>query len=111
MTPIEQYIATLTQLTGDDFEHEVASRLQIEISDFQPIVSKPNGDGGLDGASDDYTIGYCCYGPEYDSFKNEKEINADIIDKFKSDLRRILELGADDDANAIPEHPAPNSPK
>jgi hypothetical protein len=92
---IEKYVSTLTHLTGDAFEDEVAARLQTAIVDFQTISTKPNGDGGVDGISDGFTVGYCCYGPEYDAFKDETEINGDIIEKFRADLRRILELASD----------------
>ncbi len=92
MSLFDKYAETLTILTGNPFEDEVCARLQTAILDFQTISTKPNGDGGLDGLSDNCTIGYCCYGPEFDSFKDEQELNSDIVKKFRSDLRKLFEL-------------------
>jgi hypothetical protein len=99
----QKYAETLSILTGTIFQDEVSARLQTAILDFQTIPTKPGGDGGLDGLSDNCAIGYCCYGPEYDSFKDEKEFTADVIKKFKSDLRKLFEVRSakEDDAQEI----------
>ncbi len=92
----DQYARFLTQLTGDDFQSEVCARLGTAILSFQEVPRKPHGDGGLDGLSHDYEHAYCCYGPEYDSFKPAKDLTADIVEKFKSDLRKLFELDLHD---------------
>jgi hypothetical protein len=76
-----------------EFEDSVCEFLQSCISDFQTVPAKTKGDGGLDGYSDRQTVGYCCYGPEQGSFKdNTKGLKADIIKKFSTDLRKVFEL-------------------
>ena len=59
---------------------------------FQTIPSKPQGDAGLDGFSHVGTQGYCCYGPELKTYRQTRSLEKAIVDKFKSDLRRLLEL-------------------
>jgi hypothetical protein len=72
MSLINEYARTLSQLTGDDFQEEVCTRLQTVILSFQTIPPKPQGDAGLDGISHDGEHRYCCYGPEHDEFKKPK---------------------------------------
>jgi hypothetical protein len=91
-----EYARALSQLTGDDFQAEVCVRLGNAIFSFQDVPRKPYGDGGLDGLSHDAEHAYCCYGPEYDKFKVAKDLAADIVDKFRSDLRKLFELEMDD---------------
>lgn len=69
--------------------------------DFQRIVGKPQGDGGLDGLSHDQEHAYCMYGPTFDPKRRKtlpKQLEKDIIKKFKGDLRKLFELkGRDED--------------
>lgn len=95
MSLIREYARTLSQLTGNDFQAEVCSRLQAVILSFQSIPAKPQGDAGLDGISHNGEHGYCCYGPEPDEFKTAKDREKAIIEKFKSDLRKLFELTLD----------------
>jgi hypothetical protein len=81
-----EYEHALSLLTGDAFQEEVSVRLATNILSFQYVPRKPHGDGGLDGLSHDSERAYCCYGPEFSSFKTAKELTADIVEKFKSDL-------------------------
>ena len=92
MSLIEEYAQSLAALTGTPFQEEVCARLQMVILDFQTIPAKPQGDAGLDGFSHGAKRGYCCYGPEPDLFKTNKQRENAIVDKFKGDLRRICEL-------------------
>jgi hypothetical protein len=89
---IQEYAESLAALSGDDFEQEVCARLQSAILGFQTVPAKPQGDAGLDGFSHDGERGYCCYGPEHDGFKTNKQRENALVDKFKSDLRRLCEL-------------------
>jgi hypothetical protein len=92
-TELSDYEKLLGSLEGDAFEAEVCALLQIQISDFQRIPDKPNGDGGLDGLSHGQECGYCCYGPEQDPVKlKDKGLKGDIIEKFNADLRKLFEL-------------------
>jgi hypothetical protein len=87
-----EYSRSLASLAGNDFQEEVAARLQVCIVDFQPVPSNPHGDGGVDGLSHRCEHAYCCYGLRHDEFKKPKERVEAIVEKFKEDLRRILEL-------------------
>ena|ERR1035437_3645293 len=92
MALVQEYAESLAALTGDEFQREVCARLQTAILGFQSIPSRPQGDAGLDGFSHNGERGYCCYGPEHDAFKTNKQRENAIVDKFKSDLRRLCEL-------------------
>jgi len=89
---IFEYSQSLAVLSGDDFQNEVSARLQAAIIDFQPVPSKPQGDAGIDGLSHHGERAYCCYGPEQDAFKTNRDRERAIIEKFREDLRRIFEL-------------------
>src|ERR1700685_3669119 len=89
---IIEYSQSLAILSGDDFQDEVSARLQGVIIVFQSIPSQPQGDAGIDGLSHRGERAYCCYGPEQDAFKENKDRVRAIVDKFKEDLRRIFEL-------------------
>ena len=71
---------------------EVSTHLGTQVVGFQVVPSKPQGDAGLDGMSHGGERGYCCYGPEHDSFKTIKTLVNAIVKKFTSDLRRLFEL-------------------
>lgn len=88
----QEYIESLAALTGNDFQAEVCARLRSVILGFQPVPAKPQGDAGLDGFSHDGERGYCCYGPERSEFKTNKTREKGVVEKFKSDLRRLFEL-------------------
>jgi hypothetical protein len=89
----EEYAKTLSSLSGNAFQAEVCARLQSVVLSFQTIPAKPHGDAGLDGFSHHGTRGYCCYGPEFAAYKNNKSLETAIVDKFRGDLRKLLELG------------------
>ena len=89
---VDAYATTLASLTGTAFQAEVCARLQSVVLGFQTIPSKPHGDAGLDGFSHVGTQGYCCYGPELKAYRQTRSLEKAIVDKFKSDLRRLLEL-------------------
>lgn len=89
---VDDYARLLAKLEGEAFETEVCNRLAGAIAGFQSIPALPNGDGGLDGLSNDWTHGYCCYGPEYKAAKSGKDRVNDIVSKFTADLRRLFEL-------------------
>ena len=88
----DEYAKTISSLSGNAFQAEVCARLQSVILDFQTIPAKPHGDAGLDGFSHLGTRGYCCFGPEYSSYKTNKSLETAIVSKFRSDLRKLLEL-------------------
>jgi len=88
----DAYANTLTTLTGNAFQAEICAFLQSVVLGFQTVPSKPHGDAGLDGFSHSGTHGYCCYGPELKSYKQTRSLEKAVIDKFRSDLRRLLEL-------------------
>jgi hypothetical protein len=90
---ITEYARTLAELSGDDFEDEVSARLESVILDFQSVPAAPQGDGGLDAFSHGGEIGYCCYGPLHNAFKNNKGRENDIIGKFRGDLQSLYEVG------------------
>jgi hypothetical protein len=92
MSLVQEYMESLAALSGNDFQAEVCARLQAVILSFQTIPAKPHGDAGLDAFSHDGKRGYCCYGLEHDGFANSKERETALSKKFKSDLRRLLEL-------------------
>ena len=92
MSNVDAYATTLASLTGNAFQAEVCARLQSAVLGFQTIPSKPQGDAGLDGFSHVGTQGYCCYGPELKTYRQTRSLEKAIVDKFKSDLRRLLEL-------------------
>jgi hypothetical protein len=87
-----EYEKSLEALTGIDFQDEVSAYLKGVIIDFQPIPPNPQGDAGLDGFSHEGQRAYCCYGPEHSAFKENKDREDAIVEKFKSDLRRLYEL-------------------
>ena len=89
---VELYASTLTSLTGNAFQAEVCARLQSVVLGFQNIPAKPYGDAGLDGFSHEGRQGYCCYGPELKSYRQARSLEKAIVDKFKEDLQKILEL-------------------
>jgi len=89
---IDEYAASLEALSGTDFQAEVCARLQTFIIGFQTVPAKPHGDAGLDAFSDHGERAYCCYGPEHDEFKNAKLRETAIVNKFRSDLRRLFEV-------------------
>lgn len=96
MTPSEvTYAKMLGALEKEAFQDEVCARLSAVFADFQRIPAKPHGDAGLDGLSHGQARAYCCYGPEQQSFKNPKDLKADIIKKFRGDLRTIFEVDHD----------------
>ena len=102
MSLVEKYVAALEVLTGNAFQDEVCARLQSVIPGFQTIPAK-GGDGGLDGFSGNGEVGYCCYGHEYDPAKAQNDYDVQVVDKFKSDMRRLFEL-----VKVAHEIPAPN---
>ena len=87
-----EYEQSLAALSGNDFQVEVTTRLQGLIIDLQPIPASPYGDAGIDGISHGGQRAYCCYGPQQNVFKQNKDIERAITQKFKEDLRRIFEL-------------------
>ena len=90
---LDDYEKQLGKLEGNSFEEEVCARLQSMIVDFQNVVAKPHGDGGLDGLSHSQEHAYCCYGPEQEVRKLENQGLKDaIVRKFSSDLRKLFEL-------------------
>lgn len=89
-----EYERTLNLLTGNDFEDEVCALLQKTFIDFQPVPANP-GDGGLDGLSHQQTRAYCMYGPKAETARRKelpKQLERDIVAKFKKDLQRLFEL-------------------
>lgn len=88
----EAYANTLATLTGNAFQTEICARLQSVVLGFQTIPSKPHGDAGLDGFSHSGAQGYCCYGPELKAYRQTRTLEKAVVEKFKSDLRRLLEL-------------------
>src|ERR1700722_13479860 len=48
---IDEYAASLENLTGNDFQAEVCARLHTFIIGFQTVPAKPHGDAGLDAFS------------------------------------------------------------
>lgn len=93
VSTVDEYAKTLSALTGNAFQAEVCARLQSVILDFQTIPAKPHGDAGLDGFSHQGSRGYCCFGPQYSDYKTNKSLESAIINKFREDLRKLLELG------------------
>src|ERR1700682_4101900 len=89
---ITEYQQSLEPLTGNEFQEEVSACLQGVIIDFQTVPASPQGDAGLDGFSHHGERAYCCYGPEHDAFKKNKEREDAIVEKFKGDLRRLYEV-------------------
>lgn len=89
---ITEYEQSLEALSGNEFQDEISAYLQAVIIDFQVVPANPQGDAGLDGFSHHGERAYCCYGPEHNAFKQNKEREDAIVDKFKSDLRRLYEL-------------------
>lgn len=86
----EEYIRILRSLSGKAFEREVCDLLQETILSFQPVPDRGTGDGGLDGLSHAQTISYCCFGPEPQEDRRKRLKR--MVDKFRADLRRLLEL-------------------
>ena len=91
-TAKDEYARNLASLEGNDFQLEVSAFLEKSIIGFQVVPAKPTGDAGLDALSHNGEKGYCCYGPEYDQFKDARKRVAAIVKKFKSDLRWLFEL-------------------
>jgi len=90
---LDDYEKQLGKLEGNPFEEEVCARLQSMIVDFQHVVAKPHGDGGLDGLSHGQEHAYCCYGPEQEIRKLDNQgFKDDIVKKFSGDLRKLFEL-------------------
>lgn len=91
--PKAEFADTLRRLAGKEFQRAVCTALVHNVEAFQNLPGA-DGDGGLDGLSDDRTIGYCCYGTEIEtSVAKTKKQKADaVVKKFTSDLRRILEV-------------------
>lgn len=84
----------LARLVGDDFQKAVCGVLAKNFLHFQPVVAKPSGDGGIDGISHDCDVIYCCYGLDISAVKqlNTADIKNQVANKFRTDIRRILEL-------------------
>jgi len=91
-TIVDTYARSLAELEGDAFESEVCARFTSVILGFQMVPATPHGDGGLDGLSHDGQHGYCCYGPQHNAVKTNKERVDDIVEKFTADLRHLFEL-------------------
>ena len=91
------YARKLALLCGDTFEEEVVIALQQTFTGFQRVPDKPNGDGGLDGLSHNFSRAYCCYGLELQPGPGTlaAALRSKIAAKFKEDLRRLLELEQD----------------
>jgi len=88
-----EYERVLGSLEGNAFQAEVCKRLASIYMDFQRVPDKPSGDGGLDGLSHGHTVAYCCYGPQQEPFRvNVKGLKDAIVEKFRSDLRKLFEL-------------------
>lgn len=87
-----EYAQALSVLEGNDFQAEVCTRLRSVILGFQDVPAKPQGDAGLDALSHNGECGYCCYGPEHNSFKTNQSRESGIVTKFSADLRRLFEL-------------------
>lgn len=88
-------ITALSLLEGDDFEDETYLLVARHCYDAQQVPAVPQGDGGIDFYTHNVSIGYCCYGPEVlgrGTTDGVKKLKKKIIEKFKSDLKRILEL-------------------
>jgi hypothetical protein len=95
LTAEHEFAQRLGTLEGQDFQDEVCRFLRRSLRDFQDIPAKPQGDGGLDGLSHDFTVAYFCYGPEQEPSKvKARGLANDIIDKFRGDLRHVFELVA-----------------
>lgn len=94
MTLQAEYQAKVALLSGEAFEDEVVRALTATFGGFQRVPAKPQGDGGLDGLSHKRTRAYCCYGPETQPGPGTLPgaLRQKIVKKFKSDLRRLLEL-------------------
>src|ERR1700685_314355 len=101
---ITEYEQRLEALSRNEFQDEVSAYLQAVIIDFQVVPSNPQGDAGLDGFSHHGERAYCCYGPEHNAFKQNKDREDAIVDKFKSDLRRLYELDTDGKRLVIKEN-------
>jgi hypothetical protein len=97
-----EYAKLLSALEKEEFEEEICAFLGTFIADFQRIPAKPRGDAGLDGLSHGQTHAYCCYGPEQEPWKkNLKGLKDDILEKFRSDLRKLFELEFDKNKKLI----------
>lgn len=88
-----EFAQRLGILEGQEFQDEVCRFLRRSVNDFQHIPPKPHGDGGLDGLSHGSTVAYFCYGPEQEPSKvKARGLAADIIGKFRDDMRHVFEL-------------------
>jgi len=92
----DEYARHLGVLVGDDFEKEIVAAFQEADHGFQRIPRK-GGDGGLDGLTNGRTVAFCCYGPEapkgkMSNAKRSEKYRKKIVQKFKRDLMRLLEL-------------------
>jgi hypothetical protein len=97
------YAKLVGALEKEEFEEEICAFLGTYIADFQRVPAKPSGDAGLDGLSHGQTHAYCCYGPEQEPWKkNLSGLKDDILEKFRSDLRRLFELKFDAKNKLIP---------
>jgi hypothetical protein len=96
LTLLDDYAQGLARLSGDPFQAEIVRELQQTFTGdgFQRIPDKPQGDGGLDGLSHSRTRGYCCYGLELEHGPGSlpPALRKKIAEKFKADLRRVLEV-------------------
>lgn len=88
-----EFVKHLCALTEKDFEAEVCDHVARAVLGFFRLA-RANGDGGLDGVSDNGATGYCCYGPAANEERSPARRATAIVNKFKKDLCRILELDA-----------------
>lgn len=93
-TQQKEFSGRLRELEGKDFENAVFTALSSTYIDAQPISTRPSGDGGLDVLIEDMTIVHCCYGLEPATVvtQDKRTLRKYVVDKFKDDLKRILEL-------------------
>jgi len=87
-----RYAQTLGLLKEMAFQEEVCIALQQTFPGFQP--TQPGGDGGIDGLADNFRTAFCCFGPDLQPTPKltPKKLVQKIVDKFREDLERILEL-------------------
>jgi hypothetical protein len=88
----DEFVRKLRELEGQDFEDEICAFLQKCVTDYQTVPALPHGDAGLDGHSHGQSHAYCCYGPEASSKSTAAKLKPAIINKFRSDLRKLFEL-------------------
>lgn len=90
----DDYARRLAKLIGKAFEREVVVAFQQTSLGFQRVPDRTKGDGGLDGVSHGFTVGYCCYGLDLQPGPGTipTRVRSKIVKKFTSDLLRIGEL-------------------